>query len=100
NSKATQIDVAGPESAPNIIQESPDPLYETQLKSRGKALPDLAIAGATDADIPEFKLDTSKRSIAKHESHPVQIVNGYFVIDGRVLTGGMVHEGWWRGQVT
>jgi hypothetical protein len=29
---------------------------------------------------------------------PVQIVNGRFVADGKTLWGGIVNDGWWRGQ--
>src|ERR1019366_8900004 len=29
---------------------------------------------------------------------PVQIVNGRFVANGKVLWGGTVNAGWWRGQ--
>ena len=33
-------------------------------------------------------------------SHPLKIVNGRFVIDNRVVWGGMLNGAWWKGQIS
>jgi hypothetical protein len=35
----------------------------------------------------------------KRESHPLSIVNGWLVIDGKIKTGGYMDPTWWRGTL-
>lgn len=90
NSDAREIDVKGPEGAENMVSHSTDPLYEAQLAKRAgtKLAPPIAA---------EFR--PPKTAAPKPvQPHPVEIVNGRFVVDGKALWGGVVNEGWWRGQ--
>jgi hypothetical protein len=50
------------------------------------------------AFVPEFR--PKKAAIASPAELPlaVQIVNGRFVVDGKVVWGGQMNDGWWRGQ--
>ena len=88
NCDAKDIEARGPEGAENLVKRSTEPLYETQLAKRtaGKLAPSDSTRGETEA-----KPRAASRS-------PVQIVNGRFVANGKVLWGGMVNAGWWRGQ--
>jgi hypothetical protein len=97
NSDTREIDAQGPEGAGNIVSRSTEPLYETQLAKRtgAKLLPLEAYAGKESA--PEFHAPKTTPP-APPAIHPVEIVNGRFVVDGKTLWGGVVNEGWWRGQ--
>ena len=55
-------------------------------------------AGETESRIPEFRPKKNSVTPGPQTQTPVQIVNGRFVADGRVLWGGAVNDGWWRGQ--
>ena len=89
NSDAIEIEAHGPEGAGNMVSHSTEPLYEAQLAKRGgaKFAPLIADVNPPKAAAPE-----------PHQAHPVEIVNGRFVVDGKALWGGIVNEGWWRGQ--
>ncbi|HWC99036.1 MAG TPA: DUF6298 domain-containing protein, partial [Candidatus Sulfopaludibacter sp.] len=98
NSAAKQMEAQGPGGAANIVRNSPDPLYEAQLLKRtGAKLASLVYTAAREAAPPEFRPD---RTLARPSppSKPVRIVNGRFVDNGRTLWGGVVNDGWWRGQ--
>src|ERR1019366_7598678 len=94
NCDAKDIEARGPGGAENVVNRFTEPLYETQLAKRtgGKLgrqpLSDVRSEGA------------SKRRAAGPAASraPVQIVNGRFVAKGKVLWGGTVNAGWWRGQ--
>jgi hypothetical protein len=88
NCDARDIEARGPEGAENLVKRSTEPLYETQLAKRtgGRLAPSDSTHGETEA-----KSHAASRS-------PVQIVNGRFVANGKVVWGGMVNAGWWRGQ--
>ncbi len=100
NSKASGIEVQGPEGAENIESHSTGPLYETQLAKRiGVVRPDSdpipLYSNATR--VPKFH-PPKPAAPAPPPTHLVEIVNGRFVVDGKALWGGVVNEGWWRGQ--
>jgi hypothetical protein len=93
NCDTRDIEARGPEGADNIVKRSTEPLYETQLAKRtgGKLTPPKPTSGETAAKPRATAAPAASRS-------PVQIVNGRFVANGKVLWGGTVNAGWWRGQ--
>ncbi|MDR3699339.1 MAG: DUF6298 domain-containing protein [Candidatus Sulfopaludibacter sp.] len=100
NSQGKDLQAQGPEGAENIVSRSTDPLYESQLAKRtGAKLPlpgerTLAIDGSP---FPEFHLKPAAPA-PPPPALAVQIVNGRFVVAGKALWGGIVNDGWWRGQ--
>ena len=98
NCEAKDIEARGPEGAENLVNRSTEPLYETQLAKRtgGKLgrqpLSDGVPSGPGSESTPKPPLPRPPHP------RPVQIVNGRFVADGKVLWGGTVNAGWWRGQ--
>lgn len=115
NCEAQQIETWGPDDAPNVVQRSTQPLYETQLRSRvgkqseyertarvGEVI-ERRFSGRRD---PEFRPKAGERARRRRAagrgrgSHALDIVNGRFVIDGRAVWGGMLNGAWWKGQVS
>ena len=94
NCDAKEIEARGPEGAENLVKRSTEPLYETQLAKRtgGKLAPSACHRRGSKAT------GGARRCRAAAARSPVQIVNGRFVANGKVLWGGMVNAGWWRGQ--
>ncbi|HEX8503672.1 MAG TPA: DUF6298 domain-containing protein [Pyrinomonadaceae bacterium] len=106
NCEAQQLEAWGPEGAPNVIKRSPEPLYETQLSKRlGLTLagrrPDRE-GGRFNLRRPPLLKDISlpSRSGLRRARRPLDVVNGRFVVGGRVVWGGMLNGAWWKGQVT
>ncbi|HEX8142416.1 MAG TPA: DUF6298 domain-containing protein [Pyrinomonadaceae bacterium] len=105
NCTAKEIEARGPEDAPNIVTTSPEPLYSTQLAGRlgaqSKSANSTAPGKATTANVPLFKFGQSGPSSSRKSaaSHPLKLVNGRFVVDGRVVWGGMLNAAWWKGQI-
>jgi hypothetical protein len=100
NSSAQTVDVLGPPGAYNYKVESRESLYRTELAARGlqlEAAPKVAIAA--DAHAPEFHDITGKKA-AEPAQHPFDIVNGRFVVDGKVAWGESQNEAWWRGDTS
>jgi hypothetical protein len=100
NCDARDIEARGPEGAENLVNRSPEPLYETQLANRtgAKLAPPVASYPPEPSEnAPEFRPQPSAAATPA-ALRPVQIVKGRFVADGKVLWGGMVNAGWWRGQ--
>ncbi len=98
NCDAKDIEARGPEGADNMVNRSPEPLYESQLARRtgGKLT-------ASRSPPPRrrriFRSSIPGRTRSRRLLQlPVQIVNGRFVAGGKVLWGGAVNDGWWRGQ--
>jgi len=96
NSDATEIVVRGPEGAENLAGRSTEPLYEAQLAKRTGAK--LAPPSALLTDSAREYHPPKIAAPAPPPSHAVEIVNGRFVVEGKTLWGGVVNEGWWRGQ--
>ncbi len=96
NSEGDKIEALGPEGAENIVKQSPEPLYETQLEKRLGRHPVADAPLADAARVPEFRGKVT--AAAAKPVHAVEIVNGRFVVDGKTLWGGMVNDGWWRGH--
>ncbi len=98
NCQGTRLEAQGPEGAENIVSSATDPLYEGQLAKRtGAKLPPVERATVPAARVPEFHA-VSAAAAPQPQVRAVQIVNGRFVVDGKVLWGGIVNDGWWRGQ--
>jgi hypothetical protein len=103
NSSARSVDALGPPGAPNFVVNSAEPLYERQLETRMGG--HLAEPSARHADIaqglPQFRLDDLKPPAQKElVFRPVQIVNGRFVLDGKIVWGSSQTEAWWRGDTS
>jgi hypothetical protein len=100
NSTAQTVDVLGPPGAYNYKVESKDSLYESQLAARG-----LHVTAATtptvasDARAADFHEITMKKETDPSQ-HPFEIVNGRFVVDGKVVWGESQNEAWWRGDTS
>lgn len=99
NCQGKDLEAHGPEGAENLVSRSSDPLYEAQLAKRTGAK--LALPERTSADttarVPEFHTKAAPPPPA-HPTRAVKIVNGRFVAGGKTLWGGVVNDGWWRGQ--
>jgi hypothetical protein len=103
NSTAVSVDALGPPGAPNFVVNSAQPLYERQLAARtGAHLPAKAAGHAESAQsLPRFRPSDLKPSAnAAPVFRPVQIVNGRFVVDGKIVWGASQTEAWWRGDTS
>lgn len=102
NCEATEIEAVGPKSAPNSVRIAPEALYETQLARRVGAQPLIAAIAAPAAELPVFEREWrgATGADALVPGAPLEIVNGRFVIGGRVVWGGSVNGAWWRGQAS
>jgi hypothetical protein len=102
NCDTKDIEAHGPEGADNVIVRSPEPLYESQLNRRtGASLSQpVAITAENMVRVPELHPGKKSIALAPPAQLAVQIVNGRFVANGKVLWGGAVNDGWWRGQAT
>jgi hypothetical protein len=103
NSTAQSVDAVGPPDARNSVVNSPHPLYETELAARtGLHLPRASPPPpAAAASIPEFlPADVHVTPVPAPAYHPIQIVNGRFVLDGHALWGPSQTEAWWRGDTS
>ena len=112
NCDAKELEARGPDGAPNVEKKSPEPLYETQLANRlgvpikdeGGRIKDEGRAERPFLPPSAFRLYPSQRPpsrpIPRPVRHPLNVVNGRFVIDGRVAWGGMLNSAWWKGQVS
>lgn len=100
NSTAQTVDVLGPPGAYNYKVESKDSLYESELAVRG--LHGAATTKATvasDARAADFHEITVKKE-TEPSLHSFAIVNGRFVVDGKVVWGESQNEAWWRGDTS
>jgi hypothetical protein len=100
NSTAKSLDAVGPYDGYNYVIDSPHPLYEAQLKARGMQLPvasrQIELAKDQPPDFHEVKV----QAVVQAAQHPFEIVNGRFVIDGKVAYGGSHNEAWWHGNTS
>jgi hypothetical protein len=97
NCQASEIVAQGPEQAPNLVSNSPQPLYETQLKARGKTF-SLTACSLDNSRPAWFRQSHSAAKPPEPERHPFAVVGGRFVVDGKALWGPVLNEGWWRGS--
>ena len=99
NCDAEGIEARGPDGASNVVERSADPLYEAQLAKRtgARLAPVAAVTDDAAPRLAEFHPPKSAAA-APGATRAVEIVHGRFVVDGKTLWGGVVNEGWWRGQ--
>lgn len=90
----------GPPGAENIVKHGPDALYDAQLQKRTNAKPPeiQQVTGQGTARIKDFILPKKIPPTVQPVPRTVQVVNGRFVANSKALWGGVVNEGWWRGQ--
>jgi hypothetical protein len=103
NSTARSLDATGPPGARNFVVNSPQPLYQTELAARaGLHLSGGHVAhGANTQTLPEFRLiDAKAAQDVQPVFHPVEIVNGRFVLDGKAVWGSSQTEAWWHGDTS
>lgn len=100
NSTAQTVDVLGPPGGYNYKVQSSQSLYQTELASRGLHLSPASSALPTaDASAKPFHEITAKPPV-EPPMHSFQIVNGRFVLDGKVQYGDSQNEAWWRGDTS
>ena len=101
NSTAKTVDVLGPPGGYNYKVESKDSLFATELAARGFKLEATTArsAVAADAGAKDFHEVTLKKT-EEPPQHPFDIVNGRFVVDGKVVWGESQNEAWWRGDTS
>ncbi len=98
NCEGDPLEAHGPEGAENVIKQSAESLYDAQVAKRLGAQPAKPVAlPKIAARVLEFHPKSAPAVTAEHP-RAVEIVNGRFVVDGKALWGGMVNDGWWRGQ--
>jgi hypothetical protein len=51
-------------------------------------------------EVPVFRLPPVVPTHANPVPHPLSIVRGRFFADGRVVWGGQLNAGWWKGQAS
>ena len=109
NCSAEDIAVSGPYCAPNIVVNADSSLYFSQLKKKLGSdanlekyrSPGIAqynvlrkVREFNTADIP----DSIEKTTAK--VHTVEIVNGRFVKEGKLVWGGITGDPLWKGQTS
>jgi hypothetical protein len=104
NCTAAHIDVSNPPGAENrVVTEPATPsLYRQQMTVRlgTAALQALQPAETGTDTAPPFTLTSpSTNPVVPAAARPLTIVNGRFVIHGRVLWGDVRATAWWKGQV-
>jgi hypothetical protein len=99
NSTANSLDAMGPYDGLNYVVDSPQPLYEAELKARGLHLPPSNTPKLSNEQAPDFHAANIPPAI-KLPQHPFEIVNGYFVVDGKVAYGGSQNDAWWHGNTS
>jgi len=100
NSSAKSLDAMGPYDGLNYTVESAQPLYETELKTRGFKLADATMTyAAHNEQAPDFH-DVKAQPADTLPQHPFQLVNGRFVVDGKIAYGGAQSDAWWHGNTS
>ncbi|RNI21972.1 DUF6298 domain-containing protein [Rufibacter latericius] len=105
NSKAKAVEAWGPTSYQNHVVQANYSLYQTQLAKRLSKANTVANKktigyGKQSGSLKEFTLKEvgPEPAVVKPETHPLQIVNGRFVINSKVIWSGTVGDQFWRGQ--
>ena len=101
NSEAKAIEARAPENSANFVKKSPESLYRTQLSKRlGERRTINSNLPAAENKIAEFRLNKTRATKINVQSRPLKIINGRFVIDNRIVWGGMLNGAWWKGQTS
>ena len=100
NSSAKSLDAMGPFDGMNYTVESSQSLYEAELKARGLHLEGAGAAHThASEDAPDFH-EAKNEPAVELPQHPFQVVNGRFVVDGKVAYGGGQSDTWWHGNTS
>jgi hypothetical protein len=99
---ARSVDALGPPGAPNFAITSPQPLYESELFARtgGKLSAATNLHTESTSGAPLYEAQHPASVAQPTPIHPIEIVNGRFVHDGKVLWGPSQGEAWWRGDTS
>jgi len=103
NSEAQSLDAIGPPGAQNFVVSSKQSLYESELAARtGRRLgADQPQHLVDPRKLPEFTVrDVKTQPDEAAAFRPVEIVNGRFVLDGKIVWGSSQTEAWWRGDTS
>jgi hypothetical protein len=102
NDTAKSVDALGPPGSPNYAITSTQSLYETEHFARTRTeLTSVATAGPESiSGLPVYIASVPTPSAKPVEVHPVEIVGGRFVHDGKALWGSSQGEAWWRGDTS
>ncbi len=87
-----------PDGAPNFVVNSDQPLYKAELAARGLQFDEAPLP--RDRTMPPFYTAPAQRPEPKPVEHPFSIVNGRFLIDGKVAWGDSQGESWWKGDTS
>ncbi len=98
NSSAQSVEAAGPPEAPNFVVNNSAPLYAAERKARGLTITP-PLSAPKYGNIAEFHAPPSPAP-RPLPTHPFQIVNGRFVIDGQIAWGESQGEAWWKGSTS
>ncbi|MGA1982997.1 MAG: DUF6298 domain-containing protein [Acidobacteriaceae bacterium] len=101
NSTAQALEAKGPDQAPNFVVNNAKPLFESQLAARNLQLAALDAKPAfEDKNLPGFTDAVTHNVPPAPAIHPITVVNGRFVEDGKVLWGENQGEAWWKGSTS
>ena len=109
NCISDQTDVIGPYCAPNYLIDSADSsLYQSQLQKRTgiKTVSEKSshkkVSGNRSKSAQEFKVTDIPPTATKPlpQKHTVDIVNGRFVKDGKLVWAGLASDPLWKGQTS
>jgi Family of unknown function (DUF6298) len=108
NCEARGIEALGPPEAPNLVVRAKISLYQTQRQNKwGKAVASGQQASnghakEVPAKVREFTLQDFPvtEPVIRPAPQPLQIVNGRFVINGKLLWGGTLSDQFWKGQTS
>ena len=103
NCTAQSVDALGPPGAPNFVVNSMEPLYASELAARTGL--HLSVGNephtAEARNIPQFlQSDVKTEPQAPPVFRQVEIANGRFVLDGKIVWGPSQTEAWWRGDTS
>ncbi|KAA3437040.1 DUF6298 domain-containing protein [Rufibacter hautae] len=106
NAKARKVEAEGPRDYSNRMVSAGYSLYGLQVEKRlgrqGTAKKPVTAFNkqALSSQVKEFTLQDlgAESALDKKTTHPLQIINGRFVMDRKVLWSGTVGDQFWRGQ--
>jgi hypothetical protein len=101
NSRAQALEAKGPEQAPNFVVNNAQPLFKSQLAARNLQLEALDANPVFDDKNPPAFTDAVAHNVPPTPAiHPISIVNGRFVEDGKAIWGENQGEAWWKGSTS
>lgn len=98
NVTGKKVEAKGPDGAPNFVVNSGESLYKAELAARGLQLADTH--APQTKTMPPFFTAPAQKPQPEVVQHPYSIVNGRFIIDGKVAWGESAGESWWKGDTS